>query len=115
MVRYFDRSSVRDGFQLSYCKEHEYRVVAGSRDGAYHDNQRAGPRAQLLVLIQVPVRLDALKFTIEPNGTTSSAALLRVKRSSVGLPFEFTGLTRSTLHVLQLEHDLEDLGDNLGG
>jgi len=85
-----------------------------SKDGTYRNNQGAGPWAQLLVLIQVPVGFDALKFTSEPKGTASSATALQMKRPSVGLPFEFTRLTRCTFHVLQLEHSLEDLGDNLG-
>ena len=42
-------------------------------DETYRDNQRAGPWAQLLALVQVPVRLDALNLTSEPNGTASSA------------------------------------------
>ena len=35
-------------------------------------------------------------------------------QTGLGLPFEFTGLVRSSGHFLQLEDSLKNIGDDLG-
>jgi hypothetical protein len=80
----------------------------------YRNNQRTGPWAQLLVRIQVPIRCDTLDLAQESRGMRGSGMQLQLIQNGLGLPFEFTRLTGSSGHVLQLENSPEDLGDDLG-
>ena len=59
---------------------------------------------------------DLIPSTSQVNlkGRVGSGMFLRSIKNELGLPFEFTRLARSSSHIPQLEHCLEDPDDNLG-
>jgi len=57
--------------------------------------------------------LNALDFASKSTGRVDSGMSLPMIKE-LGSPFEFARLARPSGHVLQLEHSLEDLGNDCG-
>ena len=105
---------VEGAFWVSYCKDHQYPATAFAKFGHTVITNELAHGVNCWSLSRYLYDLIPSTSQVNLKGRAGSGMSLRSIKNELGLPFEFTRLARSSGHIPQLEHSLEDPDDNLG-